>query len=343
MAKLAPGYLTDVVGITVGHAQNPEALTGCTVVLARQGAIAGGCVRGLAPGTRETDLLRPGTLVEKAHAVLLTGGSAFGLAAADGVMRYLEERGIGYDTGVAKVPIVPAAVLFDLGVGSSSVRPDAAMGYAACVAAEASSSAPPRQGNVGAGCGATVGKILGLGRAMKAGIGSASLSVGKLQVAALVAVNAFGDVVDPASGRIVAGTRALTGGGFADTAQVLRHPIVRAARSLTSTVIGVVATNANLDVAQINDVASAAHDGIARAIRPAHTLYDGDALFALATGEGARGARGDVVLVSQLASEVVALAILNAVWAAEDAGGLPCARQAQANASPTVAEHPTGA
>lgn len=192
-AELAGGSLTDVPGIEVGHATDLQALTGCTVILCRQGAIAGGIVRGLAPGTRETALLRPGTLVEKAHAILLTGGSAFGLAAADGIMRYLEELGIGYDTGVARVPIVPGAVLFDLSVGSATARPDAAMGYAACRAASATER---RQGNVGAGTGASVGKILGLAQAMKGGLGAASLRHGPLIVAAMAAVNAFGDVVD---------------------------------------------------------------------------------------------------------------------------------------------------
>jgi len=316
---LAPGSLTDVSGVEVGHATNHVALTGCTVVLCRQGAIAGGSVRGLAPGTRETDLLRPGTLVEKAHGILLTGGSAFGLAAADGVMRYLEEQGIGFDTGIARVPIVPGAVLYDLALGDASVRPDGAMGYSACQVASAHEG---RQGNIGAGTGATVGKLLGMARAMKAGLGTASLRAGRLVVAALVAVNAFGDVVDPASGAIVAGARTAANDGFVNTSLALRGPVMRHVLALQNTLIGVIATNARLDVAQVNEVAASAHDGLARVVRPAHTLYDGDTFFALATGQ----VRAHRITVSDLAAEVTALAILNAVWAAEDAGGLPAAR-----------------
>jgi L-aminopeptidase/D-esterase-like protein len=319
MPELAPGALTDVQGIEVGHATNLEALTGCTVVLCRAGIVAGGCVRGLAPGTRETDLLRPGTLVEKAHAILLTGGSAFGLAAADGVMRYLEDQGIGYDTGVAKVPIVPGAVLFDLAIGDPHIRPDAAMGYAACLAV---STQEMRQGNIGAGTGATVGKLLGMAQAMKAGLGMASLCAGPLVVAALVAVNAFGDVLDPARGKIVAGARDVRTGGLVNTSLALRYiMMLRDDQAFKNTVIGVVATNARLDVAQANNVAAAAHDGLARTLRPAHTLYDGDTLFALATGE----VSAHQTLISDMAAEVTALAVLNGVWAAEDAGGLPSA------------------
>jgi len=325
--RLAPGSLTDVPGIEVGHADDARALTGCTVVVCRQGAIAGGAVFGLAPGTRETDLLRAGTLVTHVHAVLLTGGSAFGLAAADGVMRYLEEHGVGYDTGVARVPIVPGAVLFDLAVGDATVRPDAAMGYAACRDAQGAES---RQGNIGAGMGATVGKLYGVQRATKAGLGTASVRAGDLVVAALMAVNAFGDVVDPAGGAIIAGARTADGRGWADTAVAMRDVLAGgsathdgfAARSGQNTAIGVVATNARLDVAQANRVAAAAHDGLARATRPAHTLFDGDALFCLATGE----VPAHQALVSSLAAEAVTLAMLNGVWAAEPAGGLPCAR-----------------
>jgi len=343
---LAPGALTDVPGIEVGHADDSEALTGCTVVLCREGAIAGGAVVGLAPGTRETDLLRPGSLVERVHCVLLTGGSAFGLAAADGVMCYLEGQGIGYDAGVARVPIVPGAVLFDLGLGSTAVRPDAAMGYAACRVASADQV---RQGNVGAGMGATVGKLFGMAQATKSGLGTASLRVGPppepgatheeaapsepelqslpLIVAALIAVNAFGDVVDPASGRIVAGARTADGKGFADTSGAMRVLLAQGKPAQPpagqNTVIGVVATNALLDVAQANRVAVAAHDGLARAIRPSHTLFDGDTIFCLATGR----VDAHQALVSALAAEATALAILNAVWAADPAGGLPSARE----------------
>jgi L-aminopeptidase/D-esterase-like protein len=319
MVEIAPGALVDVPGIEVGHASNAQALTGCTVVLCRAGAVGGASVRGLAPGTRETDLLRPGMLVQRVHGVLLTGGSAFGLAAADGVMRYLEEQGVGYDAGVARVPIVPGAVLFDLALGDARVRPDAAMGYAACQAALVHDMA---QGNVGAGTGATVGKLLGMAHAMKAGLGTASVQAGKLIVAALVAVNAFGDILDPHTGAIVAGARSPDGRSSVDTARALRSPLVRRVMAFKNTVIGVVATNARLDVAGANQVAAAAHDGLARVVRPAHTLYDGDTLFALATGP----VRASLALVADMAAEAVALAILNGAWAAEGAGGLPAAR-----------------
>lgn len=320
MDRLAPGSLTDVQGIEVGHATNKEALTGCTVVLCRKGAIAGGVVRGLAPGTREIALLQAGTLVERAHAILLTGGSAFGLAAADGVMAYLEEEGVGFDAGVARVPIVPGAVLFDLELGDASVRPDAAMGRAACEAASAEES---RQGNIGAGTGASVGKMMGMGRAMKSGLGTASLTAGALVVAALVAVNAFGDIVDPSTGETIAGARKAKGDGFLDTSQTLRSPIIRKVMAFKSTVIGVIATNAHLDVAQANQVASSAHDGLARVVRPSHTLFDGDTIFALATGK----VRAHHLLINDMAAEAMALAILNGVRAAEEAGGgLPTAR-----------------
>lgn len=324
--------LTDVPGIEVGHAQDDQALTGCTVVLCRKGAVAGVDVRGGAPGTRETDLLDPLNLVQKANAVLLAGGSAFGLDAATGVMRYLEQQGLGFDTGVARVPIVPAAILFDLGIGDGRVRPDAEMGYQAAVAA---STRPGPQGNVGAGCGASVGKILGMGQAMKAGIGAASREVSGLVVAALVAVNAFGDVIDPAGGGIVAGARtarlgplrAGEGETFADTLAVMGSFLGRTALKFAAranTVIGVVATNARLTKAGAGKVAQMAGDGVARTIRPAHTMLDGDTIFTLATG--AKSA--DPSTVGALAAEVVAGAILNAVRAAAPAGGLPGLKEA---------------
>jgi L-aminopeptidase/D-esterase-like protein len=319
MAELAPGGLTDIRGLTVGHAHDAQALTGCTVVLCPQGVTAGGEVRGLAPGTRETDLLRPGTLVSQVHAVLLAGGSAYGLAAADGVMRFLEEQGAGYDAGVARVPIVPAAVLFDLALGNATVRPDAAMGYRAC---QNASRDPSPQGNVGAGMGASVGKLVGMGRACKSGLGTASLRVGRLVVAALFAVNAFGDVLSPEDGHILAGMRGAHGDTFANTSALLATPVVRTMLRLRNTVIGVVASNAQLDVAETNQVAAAGHDGLARVVRPAHTLFDGDTIFALSTGT----VREHVAVVCDLAARVTALAIANAVLAAEPAGGLPSAR-----------------
>jgi len=311
------GTLTDVPGLLVGHATDLEHLTGCTVVLCPgQGCVAGVDVRGSAPGTRETDLLRPGQLVERVNAILLAGGSAFGLAAADGVMRYLEERGVGFAVGVTVVPIVPAAIIFDLTVGDFRVRPDAAMGYAACAAANAG---PVAEGNVGAGTGASVGKALGPTQAMKAGVGSASLRLPDgLIVAALMVVNALGDVIDPATGQIIAGAR-LPDGGWADTARLLLYGAPAAAAPGHNTVIGVVATNARLDKAQANKVAQMAHDGLARAIRPAHTMGDGDTIFALSAGE----VTADVTRVGQAAADVVASAIGRAVRTATSLGGLP--------------------
>lgn len=316
-----------IPGIRVGHAHDLEALTGCTVVLCEAGAVGGVDQRGGAPGTRETDPLRPLHLVQQAHAVVLAGGSAFGLEAATGVVRYLEERGIGFDVRIAKVPIVPAAILFDLGIGRSDVRPDAAMGYAACLAA---TEGPVAEGNVGAGAGATVGKVLGLAQAMKSGLGTASIDLGGgLIVGALVAVNAFGDVVDPQTGRILAGARRPDGTGFADTLAVLRaytqQPPMRFGApppASGNTVIGVVVTSANLTKEGANKVAQMAHDGIARAVRPAHTMLDGDTLFTLATGQ----VEADVNVVGAFAAEVVAQAIVRAVLTAKPAAGLPAAR-----------------
>ena len=318
--------ITDVPGIEVGQAQNETALTGCTVILCRRGAVGGVDVRGGAPGTRETDLLSPLNLVQRVHAVVLAGGSAFGLDAASGVMRYLEEQKIGFNTGVAKVPLVPAAILFDLGMGRSDVRPDAEMGYRAALSA---TSNPPREGNVGAGTGACVGKIRGLGQAMKTGIGSASMDLGGgVIVGAMVAVNAFGDVVDPNTGEIIAGARkskkAQPGDPnyFADTMKTMKSLYGRAVMTFVghaNTVIGVVATNAKFDKAQANKVAQMAHDGIARTIRPAHSMVDGDTLFALATGKRA----ADVSTVGAYAAEAVAQAIVRAARMAASAGGLP--------------------
>lgn len=324
--------ITDVPGIKVGHAHDAEALTGCTVILCEEGAVGGVDQRGGAPGTRETDLLRPMHLVQKAHAVLLAGGSAFGLEAATGVVRYLEERGIGYDAQVAKVPIVPAAILFDLGIGSSEVRPDAEMGYAAC---ENASSEPPEEGNAGAGMGATAGKILGPGGAMKVGIGTSSVELGGgIVVGAIVAANPLGDILDPASGEILAGARptkvgpvSIGGeGSFADTLSVMKGALGKTALKFAArgnTVIGVVATNATLDKEQVNKVAQMAQDGIARAVRPAHTMFDGDTIFALSTG----GKKADVSLIGAFAAEVVAQAIANGAVRAVAAGGLPAARE----------------
>jgi L-aminopeptidase/D-esterase-like protein len=300
--------ITAVPGIRVGHAQNEEALTGCTVILCEAGAVGGVDQRGGAPGTRETDLLRPMHRVEQVHGVLLTGGSAFGLEAAGGVMRYLEERGIGFDVGVARVPIVPAAVIFDLAIGRADVRPDAAMAYQACLNA---TTDPVIEGSVGAGTGATVGKILGMQNATKSGLGSACVEIADgLFVGAIAVVNALGDVIDPHTGEIIAGAR--TEEGFADTLKVMQSFQAASPASSNNTVIGVVATNAKLSKEQANKVAQMAHDGLARAVRPAHTMYDGDTIFALSTGERSV----DVNLVGAFAAEVFAEAIVRGVKAA---------------------------
>ncbi len=311
------GSIADVSGIKVGHWTNREAATGCTVVLCEQGAVGGVDVRGSAPGTRETDLLRPGCLVEQVHAVLLAGGSAYGLAAADGVMRYLEERGIGFNVGVGVVPIVPAAILFDLLIGDSKVRPDAEAGYQACLAA---TDGPVGEGNVGAGTGATVGKLLGPGYAMKSGLGTASQRIGKgIVVGAIVAVNAFGDVVNPDTGRIIAGTRKPVVGGFVNTAERIKGNLGQTILGFTNTTIGVVATNAALTKEQVNMVARVAHDGMARAIRPCHTMLDGDTIFALSLGKK----KGDLSAIGSAAADVVAAAIVSAVERANSLHGVP--------------------
>ncbi len=280
---LPQGSLTDVAGIKVGHFTHPERPTGCTVVLAEQGAVAGVDVRGGGPGTRETDLLRPEASVEKIHAVVLSGGSAYGLATADGVARYLEQKGVGFRVGGAVVPIVPAAILFDLNIGDPRIRPDAASGFQA---AEAASADPVQQGNVGAGAGATVGKLFGMERAMKGGLGSASIKLEDgLVVAALVAVNALGDIVDPEDGKLLAGARTEDGKGLVDTLRQIRQGIPMAVLSRgENTTLGVVAANVDWTKAQATKVAQMAHDGLARAIRPAHMPFDGDTIFALGTG-----------------------------------------------------------
>lgn len=305
--------ITDVDGILVGHYTDTENATGCTVILCPpEGAIGGVDVRGPAPATRETDLLRPAHLVERVNAILLTGGSAFGLDAATGVMQFLEEKKIGYDSGVARVPIVPAAAIFDLAIGSATVRPNADAGYRACIDAKSGVIA---EGRVGAGTGATVGHLLGAKFASPGGLGTASQEIGNgitkvtsVIVGALVVVNAFGDVVDPRTGEIIAGTRKPVVGGWLDSANAIKlAPAKTFAR--THTTIGVVATNAALTKEEANLVAMMAHDGLARAIRPAHTLYDGDALFVLSAGKQ----KGDVTAIGHAAAEIVAAAIVRAV------------------------------
>jgi L-aminopeptidase/D-esterase-like protein len=303
-----------VPGIAVGHATDPVGLTGCTVVLCEAGAIGGVDVRGAAPGTRETDLLRPESTVERVNAILLTGGSAFGLDAAAGIMRFLEERGAGYAVRSTVVPIVPGAVIFDLGLGDHRARPDGTMGRAACLAA---STGPPEQGSVGAGTGATVGKSGGIARAMKGGVGTASLQVDGVTVGALVVVNAVGDVVDDA-GAVLAGARSVDVAAAQDD-----RPPAGANTVISNTTIGVVATDLPLDKAGATRLAQAAHDGLARAVRPAHTAYDGDTFFALSTARDLPRTWPLPPPISAAATDVVALAIRRAVRLARGAGGVP--------------------
>jgi len=315
-SDLSPsGAITDVAGIEVGHFSDTRRPTGCTVILAREGAVAGVDVRGAAPGTRETDLLSPGNLVQQVHGIMLAGGSAWGLAAAEGAMRWLEERNIGMDVRFGILPIVPAAVLFDLPMGDARVRPDAASGYAAC---EAASSAPPVEGNVGAGSGALVGKLFGVHRAMKGGIGTASVTVGGVTVGALIAVNALGDVIDHDTAQPVAGARTEDGTALLDTRRaLLRGELPKPLLAGTNTTLGVVATDAVLTKVQANRLANVAHDGLARAINPVHTMSDGDGMFALATQRAAPAIDAlAMTVLCTAAAEVVARATLRAVQAA---------------------------
>ncbi len=307
------GSITRVAGIEVGHFTDARRPTGCSVVLARGGAVAGVDVRGAAPGTRETDLLEPGNLVQQVHAVLLSGGSAFGLAAADGVVQWLEQQRIGLKVlPSVYLPLVPAAVLFDLTVGDPRIRPGAQAGFAACAAACADH---PAEGNVGAGAGATVGKLFGLSRSMKGGIGTASLTMGGVTVGALVACNALGDVIDPDTACAVAGARTPDGKALFDS----RRALVRGVQPTpvlagSNTTIGVIATDALLSKVQARKLAQLGHDGLARSINPAHGMSDGDTLFAL--GTGCAGVMPGMTLLGALAAEVTARAVLRAVQAA---------------------------
>ncbi|HEY6409205.1 MAG TPA: P1 family peptidase [Ktedonobacteraceae bacterium] len=306
--------ITDIPNIRVGHDTNLEAGTGCTVIICDTPAVGGVDVRGGAPATRETDLLRPLYMVEEVHAILLTGGSAFGLDAAGGVMRYLEEQDIGIDVGVARVPIVPAAAIFDLGFGSASVRPGAEAGYSAC---QQATSEPVAQGNVGAGTGATVGKQLGPGFMMKGGLGSASTRMddGTL-IGAIVAVNALGDVIDPQTQQVIAGARNPMGGFIASS-------------PFGNTTIAVVATSATLSKDATNKVAQMAHNGLAQVIRPAHTMFDGDTVFSLALGTASQSGTTpattalQVSMIGAAAATTLARAIIKAVRNATTLHGVP--------------------
>ncbi|MDW8071440.1 MAG: P1 family peptidase [Anaerolineae bacterium] len=312
--------ITDVLGIEVGHYTDLSAATGCTVVLCRDGAVAGVDVRGSAPGTRETDLLRPMNLVQQVHAVVLTGGSAYGLDVASGVMRWLEEHGIGFSVGVGVVPIVPAAVLFDLTIGRADIRPNADAGYAAC---QVAGGGPVTEGSIGAGTGATVGKLFGPAFAVKGGLGTAARRVANgITVGALVAVNAFGDIVDPATGALIAGPRDPSHGGMVCTLERLEGDLSQTMFGFAlNTTLAVVATDALLTKEGVNKMAQMAQDGLAQAIRPAHTMWDGDTVFALATGKS--GVAGDVTVLGAVAATTLAEAIVRAVRKATTLGGIP--------------------
>ncbi len=312
--------ITDVSGVKVGHYTDRKAATGCTVILCEPGAVAGVDVSGSSPGTRETDLLGPGNSVEVVQAIVLSGGSAFGLDAAAGVMRYLEERGFGYETTAGRVPIVPAAIIFDLNIGDSRIRPGASEGYQACLAATDTEVA---EGCVGAGTGATVGKVLGMENAVKSGLGTASQKIaGDVVVAALMVVNAVGDVIEPGTGTILAGPRKSDESGFLSTSELLKSRLKESIPPF-NTVIGVVATDAKLSKTQASKLAHVAQAGIARTIDPCHTMYDGDALFAVSIGDDKEA---DIVALGAVAAEVVAEAIIRAIRKAETLAGLPAAK-----------------
>lgn len=307
--------ITAIKGFQLGSASDLAAATGCTVILCPDGATAGVDVRGGAPGTRETDALKPENLVETIHGVLLSGGSAYGLDAAGGVMQYLEERGIGFDVGVARVPIVCGAVLFDLPCGNPRVRPDRAMGYQACLNA---TDASFLQGSVGAGTGATVGKVFGMEKAMKGGLGAYAVQAGDLQVGAVVAVNCLGDVIDPTSGKIVAGAFEREPFHFLDCEMGIVEQFVGTCnRFAGNTTLGAILTNARLTKAQATKVASMAQDGYARTMRPAHSLLDGDTIFALSHGD----VSADISVVGALAAKVMEQAVLQAVREAKSLAG----------------------
>ena len=314
--------ITDVPGIKVGHYTDREGMTGCTVVLCEQEAVAGVDVSGSAPGTREIDVLRPGNLVEKVHAILLSGGSAFGLQAAGGVMKYLEERGIGHQTTAGKVPIVPAAIIYDLVVGDPKARPDAVHGYQACLAA---TDGEVPEGCVGAGTGAAVGKILGIDKATKSGVGTASQKIGDdVIVAALAVENAVGDVIHPKTREIIAGPHRADGDGFWSTSELLKSAQFKEAGFLPNTTIAVVATDAQLDKAQANKLAQMAGAGIARTVDPYLTMFDGDVIFALSLGEK----KCDLTLLGLIAAEVMSTAIVRAITESETMAGISASKVA---------------
>jgi len=312
-SRRGAGAITDVPGIEVGHFTDRRRPTGCTVVIAREGAVGGVDVRGAAPGTRETDLLAPTNLVDRVHGILLAGGSAWGLDAATGVVQWLEERGIGFPVGTARLPLVPGAVLFDLLVGDASIRPDAQSGYRAC---ELASAKAPAEGNVGAGTGAAVGKVFGIERAMKGGIGTASVTVEGITVGALIACNALGDVIDPDTGEVIAGARTRNGKSLMDTRRaLLRGEPPKPLLAGTNTTIGVIATDAVITKVQASRLATMGHDGLARSINPVHTMSDGDTLFMLGTGRA--GKSPGMMVLGTMVAEAVSIAVARAARAAQ--------------------------
>jgi L-aminopeptidase/D-esterase-like protein len=311
-SRRGAGAITDVAGIEVGHFTDTRRPTGCTVVIAREGAVGGVDVRGAAPGTRETDLLAPTNLVDRVHGILLAGGSAWGLDAATGVVQWLEEQGVGYPVGNARLPLVPGAVLFDLMVGDASIRPDAAAGYRAC---ELASTKAPAEGNVGAGTGAAVGKVFGIERAMKGGIGTASVTVDGITVGALIACNALGDVIDPETMQVIAGARTRNGKSLVDTRRaLLRGEPPKPLLAGTNTTIGVIATDAVITKVQATRLATMGHDGLARSINPVHTMSDGDTLFMLGTGRAGKSL--GMMVLGTMVAQAVAIAVARAARAA---------------------------
>jgi L-aminopeptidase/D-esterase-like protein len=312
--------ITDIKGLKVGHASNYNGYTGCTVILCETGATCGIDIRGSASGTRQVDALSISHIVEHVHAILLSGGSSFGLDAATGVMRYLEEKGIGFDVGPAKIPIVPTAVIFDIFFGDPKVRPTPEMGYEACVNA----SETVEEGSIGVGTGAAVGKLFEISRAMKGGVGTSSIVMPDgLTVASLVVVNAFGDIIDNVTGKIIAGARVSPESlEFANTVESIKKGAVKKQFGLVNTTLGVVATNAKFDKKEITKIAQMSQGGLIKTISPVHTTFDGDLVFALATGE----CEADINLVGVLGEFVIAEAIKRAVKKADGFGILPAFR-----------------
>ena len=310
-----PGYITDINGIKVGHSQSQEGMTGCSVIICEKGATGGIDVRGSAPGTRETDLFKAEKMVDKVHAIVFSGGSAFGLDAASGVMKYLEEKGIGLDVGVTKVPIVSSAVIFDLNIGDYRIRPDLDMGY---MAAKNASKDNTLQGNIGCGMGATVGKILGPKSAMKSGLGSATVKVGKLLVSAMVAVNSFGDIYDFRDNKQIGGVYDYDNNKLLNTIDIMKKASKDIGFNVENTTIGIIATNAILTKAEANKISQMAHNGFAKTINPVHTMVDGDTIFTMGTNE----IKADINLIGVLAAEVMGKAIINGILFAEGTKGL---------------------